>query len=111
MRALACNLLRRKRRTCRVAPGRITDQSSEVADEKDDLVPEVLELAHLVDEHGVAEVQIGRGRIEARLDSQRLAALEAWSAAPIRAEFRRSTLEFGEIVLQGTPWPFIIIVD
>ena len=36
---------------------------------------EVLQLAHLVEHHRVAEVQVGRGRVEAELDAQRRAAL------------------------------------
>ncbi len=32
---------------------------------------ELLELAHLVDEHRVPDVQVGRGRVEAGLDDQR----------------------------------------
>jgi hypothetical protein len=32
---------------------------------------EILEVAQLVDQHGVAEMQIRRGRVEARLDPQR----------------------------------------
>ncbi len=38
---------------------------------------EVLELPHLVEQHGVAEVQIRRRRIEAGLDAQRAAELQA----------------------------------
>jgi hypothetical protein len=34
-------------------------------------MPQILELAHLVEQHGVANVQVRRGRIEAGLDSQR----------------------------------------
>ena len=34
----------------------------------------LLESAHLVDEHRMAEVKVGRGRIETRLDAQRLTA-------------------------------------
>ena len=37
---------------------------------------EVLELPHLVEQHGVAEVQVGGGRVEAGLDPQRAAELE-----------------------------------
>ena len=37
---------------------------------------QILELAHLVQQHGVAEVQVGRGRIEAGLDAQRTASLQ-----------------------------------
>ena len=39
------------------------------------MVPELLELPHLRQQHGVADVQIGPRRIEARLDAQRLAGL------------------------------------
>ena len=34
-------------------------------------MPQVLELAHLVQQHRVAQVQVGRGRVEAGLDPQR----------------------------------------
>ena len=40
------------------------------------LVAELLEMAQLVDHHGVAEVQVGRGGVEAELDAQRRAARE-----------------------------------
>ena len=46
--------------------------------------PNLLELAHFVDEYGVAEVQIRRGRIESCLDAQRLAALDLSCANPPR---------------------------
>ena len=39
-------------------------------------MPELLELAHLVEQHRVPEVQVRGGRIEARLHAQRRAALE-----------------------------------
>jgi hypothetical protein len=39
-------------------------------------VAQLLELAQLVDKHRVTQVQVRRGRIEAGLDAQRLAALE-----------------------------------
>ena len=38
---------------------------------------QLLELPHLVEQHGMAEVQVRRGRIEARLDAQRAAELQA----------------------------------
>src|SRR4029079_8429396 len=58
------NLLRRERGTRRIASARVADQSGEIADEKHDVVPQVLELAHLVQHDGVSEMQIGRGGIE-----------------------------------------------
>ena len=46
---------------------RIADETGEVADQEDDFVAKILELAQLVDEDGVPEMQVGRRRIEARL--------------------------------------------
>ena len=40
------------------------------------MVAEVLEVAQLVDQYRVPEVQVGRGWIEAGLDPERLAGLE-----------------------------------
>jgi hypothetical protein len=53
-----------------VLTGRIADHAGEVADQENDLMPEFLELAHLVEQHGVAEMQVGRSRVEAGLDAQ-----------------------------------------
>ncbi len=68
------DLLGRQRRARVVAPGRVANQAGEVANQKDDLVAEVLQLAHFVQHHGVADVDIGRGRVQPQLDAQRLAA-------------------------------------
>ena len=38
---------------------------------------QILELAHLVEQHGVAQMQIRRGRIETGLDPKRAAELQA----------------------------------
>ena len=70
------DLLGRERRARGVAPGRIADHPGEIADEEGHLVAELLELAHLVQQHRVPEMQVGRGRIEARLHAQRRAALQ-----------------------------------
>ena len=42
---------------------------------KDDLVPQILEVFELAHQHGVAQMQIRRGGIKARLDAKRLAGL------------------------------------
>ena len=73
MRALAWIASRCQRRPRHVAAGGIADHAGEIADEERDLVAELLELPHLVEQHGVPEMQVGRGRVEARLDVQRLA--------------------------------------
>ena len=57
-----------------VGAGGIADHGGEVADHEDDRVPEHLEVAQLLEQHRVPEVQIGAGRIEARLHPQRHAA-------------------------------------
>ena len=72
MRGVGLHLLRRQPRARHVAPGRIADQTGEIADQEDHLVTELLKLAHLVDQHRVAQVQVGCRGIEARLDAQRL---------------------------------------
>lgn len=39
-------------------------------------MPQVLELAQLINKHGMAKMQIGSGRVEAGLDPQGLATLQ-----------------------------------
>ncbi len=60
-----------------VPAGGVADHRGEVADDEDDRVPEVLELPHLLHQHGVAEVQIGARRVEAGLDPERPPGAEA----------------------------------
>ena len=50
----------------------ISDQRAEVADDEHDLVAEILELAKLAQADRVAEVNVGRGGIEALLHAKRL---------------------------------------
>ena len=56
-----------------VATGGVADQAGEIADQEDHAVAELLEVAHLAQQHGVAEMQIGCRRVEAGLDRQRFA--------------------------------------
>ena len=53
------------------AAGGIADHPGEVADDDDDLVAEVLEVAQLLEHDRVSQVQVGRGRVEAQLDLER----------------------------------------
>jgi hypothetical protein len=64
------DLLARERRAGGVATRRVADHRREVADQKNHLVPQVLQLAHLVQHDRVADVDVGRGRVEAELDAQ-----------------------------------------
>ena len=67
------DLLRRERRACAVAPGWVADQAGEVTNQENDLMPQVLQLAHFVEHHGVANVDVGCCRIQTQFDAQGLA--------------------------------------
>ena len=56
--------------------GRIADHPGEITDEKNYLMPEILELFHLLNEHRMTQMQIRRGRIESRFDAKRTPFLE-----------------------------------
>ena len=71
---VGADLLLGQRRAGGVAAAGVADQRGEVADQEDHLVPQVLQLAHLVQHHGVADVDVGRRRVQPQLDAQRLAA-------------------------------------
>ena len=53
------------------APRRVADARRVVADDEHRDVPGVLELAQLVEDHGVAEMDVGRRGVDAELDAQR----------------------------------------
>ncbi len=53
-----------------VASGGIADEGGVVADEKDDLVAEVLKVLELAHQDRVAEVEVGGGGIESSLDAE-----------------------------------------
>ena len=59
------------------APRRVADAGGEVAEQEHDPVPEVLQLAHHPQVDRVAEVQVGRGAVDAVLDPQRPPGLQA----------------------------------
>ena len=88
-RGVGLDLLARQRRAHVVAARRVADHRREVADEEDHLVPEVLHLAHLVEDDRVAEMDVGRGGIEAQLDAQ--AACRARACAATSASTRSSS--------------------
>ncbi len=57
----------------------------------------LLELAHLVDQHGMSDVQIGCGRVEPGLDDQRPILGEFLREIVLRQYFVGSPCEFGEL--------------
>ncbi len=67
----------RQRLPCDVLAGGIADHSGEVTDQENDLVPEILKLPHLVEQHGVPEMQVWCGGVKARFDAQRTPGGEA----------------------------------
>src|SRR5207237_9426574 len=66
---IGLELVGRKRRPGDVTTGGIADHSGDVANQKNNVMPEVLQLAKLVELHSMSKVQIGPGRVEAFLDS------------------------------------------
>ena len=71
------DLFARQRLAGDVAAGGIADEGGEIADEKDDGMAELLEVAELAHEDGVAEMQVGRGGVKAGLNAQRAAGFAA----------------------------------
>ena len=59
-----------------VAAGRVADEGGAVADDQRHVVAQVLELTHLAQRHGVAEVKVGGGGVHAQLDVEGRALLE-----------------------------------
>ena len=64
---VAVDLLARHRRARDVAAAGVADHGGGVADDEDHGVAQILEMLHLPQDHGVAQVQVGRSGIEARL--------------------------------------------
>jgi hypothetical protein len=58
-----------------------------------DVVAEVLEVAQLVDQHGMAEVEVGRGRVEAGLDAQRAAGFQFFDQFGLDQQFVGAALD------------------
>jgi len=71
------HVLSREARARFTLAGRVAHHGGEIADQKDDLMAQLLELTHLFHQHRVAEVQVGARRIETRFHAQRLAASES----------------------------------
>jgi hypothetical protein len=69
------DLFTRERRTGGVASRRIADHAGEVTDQENDLMAHILKVLHFAQQHGVAQVQVGCGRVETGLHAQRLAGL------------------------------------
>ena len=70
------DLFTRKLRARGVTAGRVADKSGSVADDKGNLMTQILELAQLAQRNSVAKMDIGSRRVYTQLDVQRLTALK-----------------------------------
>ncbi len=86
--------------TRHIASRRVADAAREIADQERDVVPELLELPHFIEQHGVTQVQVRRGRIESGLDMQRFAALQFGNQLTFREQFLRAALELGQLFVE-----------
>jgi len=100
---IGLDLLARERRAGGIAPARVPDHGREIADQEDDGMAELLQLAHLVQHHRMAEVDVGCRRIQAQLDAQRntrcAAARQLLRELCFHQQFITATLDDGEIPL------------
>ena len=95
------DLLAAQRRPRRRPSRRIADHPGEVADQEDHRVAQILKVLKLPQHHGVAQMQIRRSRIHAKLHTQRFARgprlFELRAQIGLADNFRRSLLEVGEL--------------
>ena len=77
------------------------DQTREVSDQKDDVVPQFLKLPHLVDQHRVSDVKIGCRGIKTGFDPEGCAALQFFSEILLHEDLRSATADFSELIFQG----------
>ena len=86
-------------------PVGIANHAGEIADQEDDGVAEVLKMFELAQEHGVAEMKIGRGGIEAGFDPQRFAGgerlLQLGAKLGLLHNFSRAFFDVGELFVDG----------
>ena len=99
------HLLARQGRARLGLAGGIADHRREIADQKNRRVAQVLKMFQLAQHDGVAQVQVGRGRVHAQLHAQRLAGLAR--SFELRAQiffannFRRALAQIGELFVHG----------
>jgi len=76
-----------------ILAGGVTDHAGEVADEEYGLVPQILELPKLVEEHRMAEMQVRRRGIETGLDPQRTIQGQFLAQIRFQKDFLRTALD------------------
>ena len=99
------DLLAGERRARGDAARGIADEAGEVSDQEDDGVAHVLKVLELADEHGVADVQVGRGGIESGFDAHGLAgsdgALDALAQVALANDLGGALAEVGQLLVDG----------
>ena len=87
-----------RRNGTRAAPaGRVADLRREITDDEHHIVPQLLELTHLVEEHRVPEMKVRPRRIEACFDLERLAAVQTLEELRLDVQVDHAALELGEL--------------
>ena len=61
-------------------------------------MPEILQLAHLIEHHRMAKMQIGRGRIEPELDPQMAASLKLFLHFRLKDQLFGATFDNVELL-------------
>ena len=107
----ATALLVGERRAGRVAAGGVADHPGEVADQELDPVTEVLELPQLVDDHRVAEVQVGGGRVEAELHPEGAAGLQLPDEVLLEQQFLTAAPDRGQLTVDVHRVPVTFCLD
>ena len=74
---VSVHLLARERRARFGLARGVADHGRKIADQENGGVAHVLEMFQLAQDHGVAEVNVGSGGIDAEIDAQRLASFHA----------------------------------
>ena len=98
------DLLLRKLRTRGVLARGVADQRGAVADDKGDVVAQVLELAHLAQRHGMAQVQIGAGGVDAELDVEGLALLKLLAKVGLGDDLRSARGDDTHLLVNRQHW-------
>ena len=91
-------LVRGHGRPRQVATGGVADHAGEVADQKNDVMAEILQLPQLVELNGVSQMEVGSSGVEAFLDAQRLAPRELRDKLGFDDQLVGAAHEYGELV-------------
>src|SRR5204862_6207318 len=92
------DLVSGKWRARRVASGRIADHPREIADQENNVMSKVLQLAELVELDRIAEMEVGTRGTEPSLDLERLAARQLRDELGLDEDLLRAPFEHPQLV-------------